>query len=255
MVMVIRLMSLALVLAVSASAQPTSSEQLDVDVASRISALSEHLRIPSADDDLEKSRKYAELDLWTARVHSEVDAYIKSALSAEEGSQRSVARLRRILAEHTPDSDAGDLPFAQVAHLNAGPALVVAFTLVRGAQHNVATIRGYHWNVTRYELVGKTGDDFEGHNMFEMALRSPVPGEFWLLAWGSSQTANGSGVRFRVYGFDGQTFRTVWSPEDMSNAVPHVTDSGIAIDHHVRYPPYEIHDEYALTVSGVIKKN
>ncbi len=119
----------------------------------------------------------------------------------------------------------------------------------------MATIRGYRWNLDRFELKASTGDDFAGYNMFKAELQSPQRGEFWLLAWGQAQTFNGKKVRVRVYAFDGQAFRTIWDPEDVFDATVRVIDSGFVVDHNVRYPPYQIHDEYRLTVNGPVKIN
>jgi hypothetical protein len=96
-----------------------------------------------------------------------------------------------------------------------------------------------------------TGDDFNGYNMLKKELRSPLLGEIWLMAWGQGHTANGQIVRFRMYAFDGDAFRTLWSPEDMLDAEVRFTDSGFTIDHYRR--PRAVHDEYLLTPDGPLK--
>lgn len=226
----------------------------DHEIAGRIAALSTGLHFNGADP-AESAQRYAELGKLTDRVRAEVDGYVQAALKASEGSEQIQARLRTILADHKPNPEYGDLPFARVADLRNGRSLVVAYTLVRGPHDDSATIRGYRWTLNRFEPVGTTGEDFAGYNMFKAELRSPFTGELWLLAWGQAQTYNGKKVRFRVYAFDGQDFRTVWHLEDMFNAALRITDSGFVIDHEERYPPYEIHDEYRLTVNGPIKSN
>ena len=243
---------LVMMMAMIGSAQQTQpAEQYDRDVAVRIRALSERLRFTGDEPDL--ARRYAELNEVTDRLRGEVDGYIQAAVNATEGSQRIQARLRTLLAEHTPNPEYGDLPFARVADLRAARSLIVAYTIVRGPHHDSATIRGYRSDLDRFELVATTGDDFDGYNMFKTELASPLRGEFWLLAWGQASTFNGKKVRLRVYAFDGQSFRTVWEPEDMFNATLRITKSGFAIDHEVR--PDEIHDEYLLTPDGPIKIN
>jgi hypothetical protein len=89
--------------------------------------------------------------------------------------------------------------------------------------------------------------------MSQATLPSPLPSESWLLAWGSSQTANGHIVKLRAYAFDGYHFRTIWNPEVMMNAIPRVTSSGFTIDYEQRVPPYNFHDDYLLTVNGPVK--
>jgi hypothetical protein len=244
---------LVAVMAMNGSAQrPQAADEYDRDVAGRIAALSERLRFK--EDDPESAHRYIEFEPLTERIRREVDGYIHSALNATEGSQGIQARLRTVLAAHTPNPEYGDLPFARVIDIRGGRSLIVAYTIVRGFHNDSATIRGYRWDVDRFELVGTTDSDFDGYNMFKTELPSPRRDEFWLLAWGQAHTFNGKKVRFRVYAFDGQGFRTVWSPDDLFNATPHVTESGFTIDHEVRYLPYEIHDEYTLTQSGPIKR-
>ena len=80
-----------------------------------------------------------------------------------------------------------------------------------------------------------------------------LTGEVWLLVWGDAHTFNGRLVRFRVYAFDGYAFQTVWAPEDMLSATVTFTSTGFSIAHELRELPYELTDDYALTVDGVIK--
>ena len=73
------------------------------------------------------------------------------------------------------------------------------------------------------------------------------------MAWGQAHTFNGRKIRFRVYGFDGVAFRTIWSPEDILNATIRFTDSGFAIDHYVPLERRDIHDEYTITPAGPVQ--
>jgi hypothetical protein len=114
-------------------------------------------------------------------------------------------------------------------------------------------VRGYRRTLAGFELVAVTARDFEGFNMFMKELRSPIPNQLWMLAWGQAHTANGKFVRCRVYAFDGETFKTMWSPEEMFRADVRVWESGLAIDHYVR--PNDIHDEYLITPNGPLKTN
>ena len=59
----------------------------------------------------------------------------------------------------------------------------------------------------------------------------------------------------RVYSFDGQTFRKLWTPEDVFGPTLRLTDTSFVIDHEIRAPPWILHDEYALTVNGPVKTN
>jgi hypothetical protein len=101
--------------------------------------------------------------------------------------------------------------------------------------------------------VAVTGDDFARYNMFKAEIPSPIAGELWLLAWGQGHTSNGAVIRFRVYSFDGDTFKTVWSPEDFFGAEVTLTDRGFLIDHIPRQANYPTKDEYMVTPEGPVR--
>jgi hypothetical protein len=218
----------------------------------------ERLRILSAqlgsrdNDPIDRQRHLTEL---TDQFRGVVDDYIRNALRPREGSKSVQDRVRMLLADQRPHPDYADLPFAREAGLRAGHSLVVAYTIVRPPHFDLATIRGYRADGDRFDLIATTGDDFEDYSMFKVELPSPLPGEMWLLAWGQAHTFNGAKIRFRVHAFDGASFRTIWSPEDMLSAKINLTKTGFVIDHHVRQPPYDIRDEYVLTADGVFKAN
>ena len=253
---VIRTVPLLIVtMAASAAAQVRQTPSaLDRDVAARIAGLSAGLHFETADP-AESARRRAELGKLTDRLHAEVDSYVRVALTANERAERVQARLRTVLAVHKPNPDYGDLPLVRIADLRAGRSMIAAYTIVRGPHDDAATIRGYRWNIDRFELAGTAGDNFAGYNMFKTELRSPLPGEFWLIAWGQAQTFNGKKVRVRVYAFDGQDFRTVWSPEDLFNATLRIAEPGFVIDEEMPFAPYERHAEYRVTVNGIVKIN
>jgi hypothetical protein len=188
----------------------------------------------------------------TREIHGVVDDFVRDAMSPD-GPESVEARIRTLLVNHRPDPEFGDLALAREANVAAGQALILAYTIVRPPHFDVGTIRGYGLRNGRFELVATTGDDFADYNMFKAALPSQRAGEFWLLVWGSEHTFNGRRDRFRVYAFDGTAFETIWAPEDMFETHVTLTRTGFSIAHHLREPPYELNDEYALTVDGVIK--
>jgi hypothetical protein len=243
----------AITIPIVALAQPPQNvEQYEREATARVKALSERLRFRE-DDPADQRRYYSELKDLTDRLRREVDGYIHAAVSTAEDSERVRAQLRSLLTAHRPNPDYGDLAFARAGNLRSGQALVVAYTIVRRPHHDSATIRGYRAASNGFELVATAGDEFDGYGMFKKEIPSPVPGEIWLFAWGRAHTFNGSKVRFRLYGFDGERFRTLWSPEDMFNATVSFRDSGFAIDHHVSKAPFDLHDEYVLTQDGPVK--
>jgi len=233
------------------SQQPV--DERDRDAANRITALSASLRFNG--DEPDASRRLHDLDGATKRLFSEVDHFIQASVTASESSHGAQSRLRTVLSAHKPNPEYADLPFARFADLRAGRSLLVAYTIVRGPHNDVATIRGYRARPDQgLELVATAGDDFDGYSMFKSELASPFPDEIWLLSWGINHTFNGRLTRFRVYAFDGQDIKTVWAPADVFNAsVSKIDGVTFSIDHEVRYPPYDIHDEYLVTPNGITK--
>lgn len=225
------------------------SPAADTAAAERIGALSAALRF-----DADVPGK-VELDTLTDQVRSEVRRFVENTIAPATASATAESRLRSILVTHQPNPEYADLAYVRVADLLNGRSLVAAYTLVRGPHHNIATIDGFAQDGERFRLRGSAGGDFVGYNMFKSELQSPVFGELWLMAWGQAQTFNGTKVRFRIYAFDGSTFRTVWSPDDMFNATLSVTKDRFAIEHVPTSSTIQLRDEYALTVAGPVKVN
>jgi hypothetical protein len=221
------------------------------EIIARVAALTERLYYRDQDP-RDTDRYFNEMDGVTARLRDEIDTYVQGVVDLRETSEEIQARLRKLVTR-TPNPVYGDASYVRAAELPVGRSLLIAYTIVRPPHHNWATVRGYVEKGNRFELVASAGQDFEGFNMFKHELRSPLPGEIWLMAWGQAQGGNGKIVRFRVYAFDGRTFRTMWSPEEMLNATVSFSDMGFAIDHYRR--PNDVHDEYLLTSNGVVKTN
>jgi hypothetical protein len=241
-------MIIALVLvAAGRQKSPFEGERQVQEVRERISRLSE--------DFLAIRGITTEADPTHLRIRAEIDGYIRTAFSAAQTTSNDVeGRLGAVLADHIPNPEFGDEAFAHVEDLRRGRSLVVAYTVTRPPHHNLATIRGYRSVQGRFELVAVAGEEFGQYNMFKAGIPSPIDGEFWLLAWGQNHTSNGPVIRFRVYSFDGGTFKTVWRPEDLFDASVTITDRGFLIEHRSpRRAPYRTKDEYLVTSGGPIK--
>ena len=116
-------------------------------------------------------------------------------------------------------------------------------------------IFGFKEDAGRFRLQATAGADFDGYTMSTLDVPSPIKDELWLLAKGRRHTFNGRLVRFRLYGFDGEAFRAIWSPDDMLGATERTTPEGFAITHDIkqRQPWYTVTDEYTLTMNGVVR--
>jgi len=227
------------------------TRQYDEAAAEKLRTLSALLNSKNIDSPGEQ-RPGAATTRITREIHGVVDDFVRNALSPD-AREPVEARIRRLLSDHQPNPEFGDLALAREANVAGGKALLLAYTVVRPPHFDVGIIRGYGLRNGRFELVAATGDDFEDYNMFKAMLPSPRAGEVWLLVWGSAHTFNGRKDRFRVYAFDGASFQTIWAPEDMFETKVTLTSTGFSIAHHLHQPPYELRDEYALTADGVIK--
>jgi len=248
-----------LILSLTATVISQQTQQLgqsDRAAAARVKALSDRLQFRD-DDDADKARYYAEFDSIRDRIRSEVDDFVRIGIDPDATTQRTEERLRAVLADHKPNPDYGDLPFARIADLRGGRSLLLAYTIVRPPHHDAATIRGYAFRDGRFELSTSADSDFVGYDLFTHEVTSPIPGEVWFLAWGQAEAFNGTLIRFRLYSFDGGALRIIWGPNDMFNASLRFVANGFVIDHEVRSPqgPNQVHDEYTLTPGGPVKSN
>lgn len=225
----------------------------DAAAAARVATLSARLHVRD-DDPADKRRYYAEMREVTNNLRQEIDAYVTKSLLPAQGGASAGARLSAVLKSHRPNPEYGDPPFASVDDLRDGRSLVLAYTLVRPPHHDSATIRAYRATLNHFDLVATTGEaDFDGFGMFKRQMKSPIAGECWLVAWGQAHTYNGAKVRFRLYAFDGTSFRTIWAPDDMLSARITFAASGFTIDHEIKREPYQLHDEYVLSADGPLK--
>jgi hypothetical protein len=66
---------------------------------------------------------------------------------------------------------------------------------------------------------------------------------------------NGTLIRFRIYAFDGKTFRTIWTPDDMLDAEIALRDDGFEIKHLLKksLPWRFVRDDYRLVAQGPVR--
>src|SRR5262245_20503785 len=114
---VLALVSAAVLLSfpLAAGSQAQTDDEVDRDVAARISNMSKHLQFSTGDPD--RDRLFDELDDWTTRVQMEIDAYVTRVLHPNLSIQRLEDRFRTILSAHKPDQDAGGPPLLRLSLL------------------------------------------------------------------------------------------------------------------------------------------
>ena len=134
---------------------------------------------------------------------------------------------------------------------------------------NAISFRAYRATGDRLIAVGNQGfavSDDPDHVILccltATVLATPVSGEFWFAAWAQVVEQSPPIVAFRVYAFDGKTFRTVWAAKDfmaesvLTKAID-VTSNGFVLNrlfdptgHAAHSPGIVIHEQYALTPNG-----
>ena len=199
------------------SAQRTV-EQLERETAGQIAALRGGLdRLDSDDGRRLTATQWAdERERLTSETRTAANNFIESSVRPSEEAEAIEARLRSVLAAHVPERD--DLPTARTADLRLGRSLVVVYTVVRPPHFDSGLISGFKEDAGRFRLQATAGADFDGYTMSTLDVPSPFKDELWLLAKGRVPTSNAARTRFRLYGFDGEAFRTIWSPDDMLGA-------------------------------------
>lgn len=189
----------------------------------------------------------------TAAIRAEVTTFIESSLPASSNQETVQERLRSVLATQKPSLEHGELPKARIATLQYGRSLVVSYTVVRPPHHDSSLIFGFNEDGGGFRKVATTGEDFDGYTLFSFDIASPMNGELWLLVGGRAHTFNGSMYRHRVYSFNGESFRTVWSGDDVLDAAVQVLPNGFSITHYDRRTWTKVSEEYVLSPNGVVK--
>jgi hypothetical protein len=235
------------------SAQPLSPDRATELTADRIKGYSEQMKF----SDAEGARRYLAIrDGVTDSIRKTVDSFIAELNDAKE--QDIQMRLNKLF-----ERDRSGFPrdigssFVKVIDQREGRTLIVSYVVLRGSQDPLPTISAYRLVNGKYHKVASTGEDFESFGLHMVELPSLAPNETWMLARGRAFSFNGSKTRFRAIAFDGQSFRTMWSPEDMLNANFKMTAEGFSIEHRdqqryyvLRKPPFTLHDEFRLTPDG-----
>jgi len=242
--------------ALQAQADPDAAARREVKA--QVATISRQLRWTQPSE----AAQYREnRDALTAQIHNSIDGYVvERADPSRITSGLMEADLREILATSGDSAEYSGPPYARVTELSAGKSLVIGYKLRRGGSavdDSAVAFRGYRVEQGRFKLVDAIGSEFDGYGLFTHELKSPLPGEAWLLAWGGLSGFNGNKTRLRIYAFDGSKFRTVWSPPDALNVSVKFTGDGFSIirlDEERYYKaqacPCYLQEDYALMHDG-----
>jgi hypothetical protein len=116
---------------------------------------------------------------------------------------------------------------------------------------------------TEYRHIGDTVEGREPWVSLEARTlpRSPFASEFWFIAWAEIPPLSPPKMTVRLFAFDGENFRTVWTTDDFTApdftlAVPITQDSGFSMS---RMPDPRgnrvLVAQYALTADGRVSEN
>ena len=241
---------------VSALAAQTAEEVAARNAAraSRVAALTASLRPETKADwqRYESIKQQATEDLF-----AEVERYLGDSFNARLATSVEIqAGLNTLLSAHKLEGYS-EGAFATLVSLPTGSFLLSGLELVEGGVWSAFRLSAYSTVQGRLLQVAYTGSDLDNHDVVTEALRSPVPGEAWLICHGGTYGYNGTLVRVRIYAFDGTGFRTVFAPEDFkSTSFPdsfELTPNGFKFHYVVPNDGTLYTDEYTLTANGPLK--
>ena len=199
---------------------------------------------------------------WVKAVEDSIDNYLTTALDADHAAPSDVrTALASLGSLDLMGPDLVGPPLGLVTTINGVRYVVAAYLLYRdGVMWDNTSVRvcAYRDVNGRLEVADSTGADLDGYGLFSAEVPAPSSGEVWILTWGNLGGYNGRMIRFRLFAFNGQSFRTIWSPTDMREATIAITPSGFTIhrfddERYLASPrilPYYLGEDYVLLPDG-----
>jgi hypothetical protein len=201
----------------------------------------------------------AEKAAFTSQFERDVDDYISASFQPGLADVRGLERkLGYLWGAQTIE----DLRTPRVLKAPAGGAdhLFIVYFLHVGGE-TAAYLKVFRSELGRYKLLTAGETDFSGFGGGQIQeVRSGIPGEVWFAIQARHLTANGfRRTRLRVYGFNGASIRTVWSPEDLSDASLEFEGAVIRVNRidRERYyganptPPYRRAEEFEIQADRI----
>jgi hypothetical protein len=251
-------------LAAHATFAQTQGTAAPADRATTVARLLKELRWTGA----EGHKAYLQTkDEQTKRVLDEVDGLVAESLSPGTTTAGHVkARLDTLLGHKKGDMEESA---AFSVNLPSGRFLVVGVEVRRGGgaiSENAMSLRAYRETENQYVPVADadylhTGDPTWEDGFQPLAdLRvkaltlQPIGNEFWFIAWAEVPPRSPYTVTMRLFGFDGEKFRTIWTTDDfmtpnVNRAIQITADGGFIL----RTTPYrgpDVNKQYAVTADG-----
>jgi hypothetical protein len=199
----------------------------------------------------------------TQSVFDEVDGYITETYSAAVTPEQVKAGIDTLMGRKDGD-DLGDFAFS--TNLPSGKFMIVGIELPRGGpaiSEDAIAFRAYGTVGNKLKFIASTGNLSQSEYLVSLRAKalpaSPVPGEFWFMAWADVPPLSPYQIAVRLYAFNGKSFRTVWSPENIispniDDAVQVGPNGRVTIN---RLPVWDsqtvLHDQYTVTAGGLKK--
>jgi hypothetical protein len=86
-------------------------------------------------------------------------------------------------------------------------------------------------------------------------MQFSLASEAWFLAWGRTIGDTGARVKLRLYGFDGNTVRTIWKRDGLTNGDVTVTKDSVTLEYDREYhssdPNNLVHETLHISPNGL----
>ncbi len=225
----------------------------------RLDAANCRLGCPDTGPDLSKQTASAR-DAVTAKVHAEVDAFIRrTAANPPFSVDRLAIGLRQILPPGEPSTVIRGRSAKTTGHFIA--AYVVYKGEVMGPGATSVMLRAYVRTARRVALRDVTGSDMDGYGRLSILEIHPQPSsplapiaENFVLLSGYMTGANGPNNRMRLYVYDGTRFRPVWMPaNEWGDFDVKVVEGGFTVVGSYYRESRRRNERYVVSDDGLIK--
>jgi hypothetical protein len=247
---------------VQLEAQPAQSRH------ARVAELRQRLQWHGEAD---RNRYLAERDALTAKAFSEVDSFLVERFQSADLTSIGVKdELDTLLGADPGTRISSNVAF--LASLPSGRFLIVGIEIWRGGgaiNEDAISFRAYRVQGRRLTFVASSQElrSSDPDNPYLIDLRAkaierpPVQSEFWFIGFAKVPPQSPPTIAVRLFAFDGQRFRTVWTPMDLLvpslDAAVVMTSSGFQVDQlfdptgKAGHSPTEvIHLQFAVTLDG-----
>lgn len=193
-----------------------------------------------ADDKKSQTREHlgeAQEDQVVQKMRRVIQRQAIDAIKRGNGDSGIVANIRPFLSVSLSiDTDFTNTPYSKCFALNGDPYCLAAYTILRGSEGipDSQCYIDFFSGRNGPEPVSIGSSDFRGHAFFVKEVPAKLSGQEWVLAWGSVLGDTGARLSARLYSFDGERIKTIWSRDGLSAGHIEILDGFVRLD----YDPY-----------------